>query len=134
MSPSRMVDPPFVLPEVCDVAKVFRYPFVAIDGLKVAFSAVRKNRHARRALRYPLLHLFYCHEHCPRRAAGENAFALHQTATADHTIQVCHPQTLLSQAGAVKLRAPGRAVSGNEPLRRLCAENRAAHGIDREDM
>src|SRR2546428_5711591 len=55
-----------VLPEVCDVAKVFLDPLAGIDGVKVAFSAVVKNRHARRASGYPLLHLFDCHEHGPR--------------------------------------------------------------------
>src|SRR6266568_1623868 len=53
------------LPEVCDVAKVLRDPFVGIDGVKVAFSAVMKNGHARRAPGYPLLYLFHSHEHSP---------------------------------------------------------------------
>src|SRR2546422_10779660 len=84
-----------VLPEVCDVAKVFLDPLVGIDGVKVAFSAVVKNRHARRASGYPLFHLFDCHEHAPRRATSENGLALHQTATTNDTVQVGHPQTLV---------------------------------------
>ncbi len=94
-----------VLPEVCDVAKVLRHPLVAIDGVKVAFSAVVKNDYARRAPGYPLLHLFYCHEHSPRRAASENGFAVSQTPATDDTVQVRHPQTLVRQVGAVKLGA-----------------------------
>src|SRR5207247_3461290 len=80
-----------VLPEVCDVAKVLRDPLVAIDGVKVAFSAVMKNDYARRAARYPLLHLFYCHEHSPRRAPSKNGFAVRQTPATDDTVQVRHP-------------------------------------------
>src|SRR5213592_1503372 len=83
------------LPEVYDVAKVLRDPLVGIDSVKVAFSAVVKNDHARRAPRYPLPHLFYCHEHSPRRAASENGLALHQPATTHDTVQVRHPQTLV---------------------------------------
>src|SRR5262245_19342087 len=41
-----------VLPEMCDVAKVLRDPLIAIDGVKVAFSAVVKNEYARSALGY----------------------------------------------------------------------------------
>src|SRR5258707_4267217 len=97
-----------VLPEVCDVAKVVRDPLVAIDGVKVAFSAVVKNDYARRAPRYPLLHLFYCHEHSPRRTACENGLAVRQTPTTDDTVQVRHPHTLVGQVGTVKPGAFGR--------------------------
>src|SRR2546425_13336463 len=45
----RGVSSDSALPEVCDVAKVFLDPLVGIDGVKVAFAAVVKNRHARRA-------------------------------------------------------------------------------------
>src|SRR5256885_16799780 len=54
-----------VLPEVCNVPKVFLHPLVGIDGVKVAFSSVVKNERARGASLYPILHLFYCHQHCP---------------------------------------------------------------------
>src|SRR5215831_6369385 len=76
------------LPEVCHFAKVLRDPLVAIDTVKVAFSPVVKNEHTRRAPVYPRLHLFYCHEHSARRAASQDGFALHQTATTDDTVQV----------------------------------------------
>src|SRR5262245_5646297 len=122
-----------VLPEVCDVPKSFRPPLVGIDGVQVQFSAVVKNDHARRAPRYPLLHLVYCHKHSPRRATSENGFAAHQTATTDHTVQVRHPQTLVGQVGLEKLGASARAVSWNEPLGGLSAENDTALSINRED-
>src|SRR5205807_8688388 len=51
------------VPEVCDIAKVLRDPFVGIDCIEVAFSAVVKNGHARFSPVYALLHLFYGHEH-----------------------------------------------------------------------
>src|SRR5437667_3386205 len=115
-----------VLPEVCDVAEVLRHPLVAIDGVQVAFSAVMKNDYARRAPGYPLLHLFYCHEHSPRRAASENGFAAHQTPATDDTSQVRHPHTLVRQVGAVKPGASGHALSCDDPISRLPPENHAA--------
>src|SRR5438270_465586 len=104
MSPSRMARAPVVpandvrcrqhawlefrlsLPEVCGVAKVLRDPLVGIDGIQVAFSAVVKNSHARRAPGYALLHLFYCHEHSSRGAASENGLGLHQPATTNDAV------------------------------------------------
>src|SRR2546429_5094639 len=151
MSPSRMARAPVVpardvrcrhhawlelrlsLPEMCDIAKVLRDPLVGIDGIEVAFSAVVKNSHARRAPGYAVLHLFYCPEHSSRRAASENGLGLHQAPTTNDTVQVRDPQTLIGQVGAVELGTPGRPVSRNEPLGRLAAENHAAVSIDRED-
>src|SRR5262245_29232316 len=86
-----------VLPEMCDVAKVFLDPLVGIDGIKVTFSAVVKNDYARRALGYPLLHLFDCHEHSSRRGTSENGLAVRQAPTAHDTVQVRHPHTLVGQ-------------------------------------
>src|SRR5438105_14715297 len=61
------------VPEVCDITKVLRDPLVGIGGIEVAFSAVVKNSHARRAPGYALLQLFYGHEHSSRRPASEMA-------------------------------------------------------------
>src|SRR5262249_30762073 len=105
-----------LLPEVCHVPKVSLTPFVGIDGFKITFSAVVKNECAGCAPRYPLLHLFYRHQHCPGRAASENSLASHEAATTHDTVQVRHSHTLVSQVGAKKLGASGRAVPRNEAL------------------
>src|SRR5205814_2164100 len=102
--------------EMCDIAKVLGHPLVGIDGVEVAFSAVVKNSHARRAPGYAVLHPFYCAEHSSRGAAGENGLGLHQAATTNDAVQVRDPQTLIGQVGAVELGTPGRPVSRNEPL------------------
>src|SRR5215469_10920450 len=122
-----------LLPEVCDVTKVFLDPLVGIDGVEVAFSAVMKNERARCASGYPLLHLLYRHQYSTRRAPSENGLAAYQAATTHNTVQVRHPHTLVSKVGAKKLGASGRAVSRNKPLGWLSAENHAAMSIDRED-
>src|SRR5215472_15255271 len=124
----------FVLPEVCDVPKVPLNPFVGIDSVKITFSAVVKNECAGCAPRYPILHLFYRHHHCPGRAASENSLASHEAATTHDTVQVRHSHTLVSQVGAKKLGASGRAVPRNEALGRLSAKDHAPVSINREDL
>src|SRR5215472_15020632 len=123
-----------VLPEVCDVPKVFLDPLVGIDGVEVAFSAVMKNERARCASGYPLLHLLYRHQYSTRRAPSENGLAANQAATTHNTVQVRHPHTLVSKVGAKKLGASGRAVPRNEPLSWLSAENHAPLSINCEDL
>src|SRR5215467_11135978 len=112
-----------VLPEVCDVPKMFLHPLVGIDGVQVAFASIVKNERRRCAASYPILYLFYSHENSPRRAASENGLAPHQAATTHDTFQVGHPHALIGQICAEKLRASGRAVSRNEPLGWLSAKN-----------
>src|SRR5207253_9185511 len=74
------------VPEVCDIAKVLRDPLAGIAGIEVAFSAVVKNGHARLASGYPLLPLFYGHEHSSRRSAIEHGRALHQAAPTNDAV------------------------------------------------
>src|SRR4051812_48990155 len=56
-----------------------------------------------------------------------------QTTTTNHTIQIRHPHAFVSQAGAKKLRTPGRPMSGDQPFPRLTTKNHTAVSIDRDD-
>src|SRR5215470_14045015 len=101
------------------------YPLIRKNGIEISFSTVRQDDHAIRALRDQMFDRIDRHDDRPGRTACENSFFLRQPPTTNYALEVGYVNALVRKIGLVKFGPHRRAMSWDQSLGRLTAEDHA---------